>query len=142
VTRRYAEDTRVPVDRTKQELEQLLRKHGAEGFAAGWDARQDRVEFLWKGKQIRFVLPRDPKTSTPQGDRQRWRALLLVVKAKLEAVRAGIAVFEQEFFGFIVIPGTDETIYDYAAPRLKAGELNSARLLPAPPTTGMDRRPG
>jgi hypothetical protein len=36
--RRFAEDTRVPVDRTKQELERLLRAHGAEGYATGWDA--------------------------------------------------------------------------------------------------------
>ncbi|HEV8474571.1 MAG TPA: hypothetical protein VGR82_17470, partial [Methylomirabilota bacterium] len=107
-------------------------KHGAEGFATGWDAFQDRVEFLWQGKQIRFVLPRS-KTSTAQGDRQRWRALLLVVKAKLEAVRAGIAVFEQEFLGFIVVPDTNQTIYEFAAPRLQSGEFTSQRLLPVPP---------
>ena len=56
--RRFAERTSVPVERTKQELERLLRAHGAEGFATGWDPREDRVEFLWTGKHIRFVLPK------------------------------------------------------------------------------------
>jgi len=134
--RRFAEDTRVPVDRTKQELERLLRQHGAEGYASGWDPSQDRVEFLWRGKQIRFVLPRDTTLSAArreQAERQRWRALLLVVRAKLEAVRAGIAVFEQEFLGFIVVPDTNQTIYEHAAPRLQAGEFSASRLLPPPP---------
>jgi hypothetical protein len=40
-----------------------------------------------------------------QADRQRWRALYLVIRAKLEAVEAGIAVYEQEFLAFISSPG-------------------------------------
>ena len=131
---RYAEDTRVPIERSKQELERLLRQHGAEGYATGWDSTQDRVEFLWQGKQIRFVLPRlnaSGRARQEQLDRSRWRALVLVVKAKLEAVRSGIAVFEQEFLGFIVVPGQDRTVYEYARPALEAGRWSVDRLLPA-----------
>lgn len=130
--RRFAEDTRVPIERTKVELEKLLRAHGAEGFATGWDKTQDRVEFLYEGKQIRFVLPREAvsRGRQEQFDRSRWRALLLVVKAKLEAIRSGIAVFEQEFLGFIVVPDTNRTIYEHAQPRLNAKEWTSAGLLP------------
>lgn len=130
---RYAEDTSVPVDRSKQELERLLRQHGAEGYATGWDPKEDRVEFLWQGKQIRFILPRlsaSGRTRQEQLDRSRWRALVLVVKAKLEAVRSGIAVFEQEFLGFIVVPDKNQTIYELVQPRLTAGEFSSGRLLP------------
>lgn len=36
--------------------------------------------------------------------RQRWRALALVIKAKLEAVASGITEFEQEFLAHIVLP--------------------------------------
>ncbi len=39
-----------------------------------------------------------------QACRQRWRALALVIKAKLEAVSAGISVFEDEFLANIVLP--------------------------------------
>ena len=39
-----------------------------------------------------------------QACRQRWRALLLVIKAKLEAVTAGISTIEAEFLANIVLP--------------------------------------
>lgn len=39
-----------------------------------------------------------------QATRQRWRALHLVVKAKLEAVESGITVFDDEFLAHIVLP--------------------------------------
>ena len=39
-----------------------------------------------------------------QACRQRWRALLLVIKAKLEAVTAGISTIETEFLANIVLP--------------------------------------
>ncbi|MFZ5667144.1 MAG: hypothetical protein ACOY7L_18165 [Pseudomonadota bacterium] len=39
-----------------------------------------------------------------QACRQRWRALLLVIKVKLEAVECGISEFEDEFLANIVLP--------------------------------------
>lgn len=151
--RAYAAETGVPVERSKQQLEQLLRAHDADGYHAGWDATRDVVEFLWKGNQIRFELPRPTKKDhqyTPgglwrsekqvvlamqQADRQRWRALYLVIRAKLEAVEAGIAIFEQEFLSFIVVPGRNQTIGEIMVPRIKAGEMDSTRLLAAPAET-------
>ena len=129
--RRYAADTSVSIDRSKQQLERLLRDRGAEGFAVGWDAKEDRIEFLWRGLQIRFILPRASlnqatQRAREQADRQRWRALYLVVRAKIEAIESGIAVFEQEFLGFIVNPQTNTTIYEHAVPMLKAGQWQSA----------------
>jgi hypothetical protein len=58
---------------------------------------------------------------------------LLLVKAKLEAVRGGIAVFEQEFLANIVVPHTNQTVYERIAARLEAGEINTDRLLPPAP---------
>lgn len=40
-----------------------------------------------------------------QDCRQRWRALALAIKAKMEAVECGITSFEEEFLAHIVIPG-------------------------------------
>ncbi len=39
-----------------------------------------------------------------QACRQKWRALYLVIKAKLEAVESGISCFEDEFLANIVLP--------------------------------------
>jgi hypothetical protein len=136
----YASDTEVPVDRTRLEIERMLRLHGANEFAAGWDDTHDKLQFKLGPNVIRFMLPKvDPNADDikclPNGrdrkadavarliaqrDRSRWRALYLVIKAKLEAVQAGIAIFEQEFLAFIVT-ADGLTVGDHLVPRLQAG---------------------
>lgn len=148
---RYAESTDVPVTRSKAHIEELLRTHKAEGFHVGWDASRDVIEFLWKGKQIRFVLPRPERSdfkfggsdrrrrsrtegqitrAIEQADRQRWRALYLVIRAKIEAVEAGLAVFEEEFLASIVVPGRNQTIGEIMLPRIAQGSFDISRALP------------
>lgn len=124
--RGFAYDTSVPVDRSKGHIEALLMRAGAEGYHTGWQSAQgddpgwDAIEFLWKGKQIRFRLPRTKAgRNDEQRNRQRWRVLFLVVKAKIEAVEAGIAIFEEEFLSFIVT-ASGKTIGEVLLPRLTA----------------------
>jgi hypothetical protein len=148
-TPRYASETEVPIDRSKSQIEALLKTRKVEGYHTGWDQSRDMIEFLWRGNQIRFVLPRpkhdDYKFSRSgqmrserqvaqaleQADRQRWRALYLVIRAKIEAVEADLSIFEEEFLAFIVVPGRNETLGQILVPRLKAGEFNLSRALPA-----------
>jgi hypothetical protein len=128
----YAHKTKVPVQRSRQALEDLLHRRGADGFASGWDAEAHRIEFIRQGVRIRFRLPRSTKyaaAAREQDDRRRWRALLLVVKAKLEAVDSGISVFEDEFLAHIVDPATDRTVGEVLVPMIQAGA--KTLLLPA-----------
>lgn len=145
---RYAAETEVPVSKTKGAIESLLVLHGAKEFRSGWTETHDTLEFLLHQQRVRFVLPRpDPRDKAlthdrrgylrapstqqrirEQWDRQRWRALYLVIRAKIEAVEAGIAIFEQEFLAFLVGPN-DLTIGDILVPRLAAGTMWKA--LPA-----------
>lgn len=147
MSKRYASETEVAVEKSKHVIETLLKAHGAEQYHTGWDATRDVVEFGWQGKQIRFVLPRPkPETHalTPSGflrttkqvrlameqaDRQRWRGLYLVVRAKLEAVEAGISVFEEEFMAFIVT-SDNRTIGEILLPRIAEGRFDLNRALP------------
>lgn len=123
----YASGTSVSVERTKSEIELTLRRYGATQFVSGWDSDQGRayVGFHVSERTIKFVLtlPRsdDPlATHTPQGRlrcdtdaqrhweqmvKQKWRALLLVIKAKLESVNGGIETIEEAFMPQIVLPG-------------------------------------
>ena len=93
------------------------------------------------GKQVRFILPLPSITDyklTPTGKirvissqqeaweqacRQRWRALDLVVKAKLEAVESGISVFEEEFLANIVLPN-GQTVKDLVIPEVEHAYLS------------------
>ena len=121
---RYAESTTVPSDRSRAEIEKTLTRYGATTFQYGWQQDRAAIGFVMSGRQIRFVLPLPDResadfTRTPTGKsrtstaaeaayeqavRQRWRALALMVKAKLEAVASGIVTFEEEFLPHTVLP--------------------------------------
>jgi hypothetical protein len=107
----FAAKTRVPVDKTRLEIERLVKRYGATGFLSGYDGKIARIEFLAQNRHIRLtVLVPDGE----QAARQKWRALLLLVKAKLEAVSAKIATFEEAFFADIVVPATNKTVWETA----------------------------
>lgn len=121
---RYAENTQVSSDKSRAEIERTLSRYGATSFTYGWEQTRAAIAFVMEGRQIRFVLPLPDRSSdefrlTPTGKgrapnaaegayeqavRQRWRALALMVKAKLEAVSAGIVSFEVEFLPHTVLP--------------------------------------
>lgn len=120
----YAEKTEVPVGRTRAEIEQLLEKHKAKqyGTAVDYEALAARVQFRLHDRIVRFVitLPDRRKLSGSRferAERQRWRALLLVIKAKLESVESNIETFEHAFLSQIVMPG-DQTVGELVTPAI------------------------
>ena len=102
--RRYAEGTKVSVSRTKVAIDELLERHGAHQRILGTDDIRgiNLVAFTLGGRQVRFELPhcRDD----PREQRRVWRALLLVIKAKLELVAGGDSTVDNEFLPNIVLP--------------------------------------
>ena len=155
---KYAEKTDVSAEKSRAEIETILRRYGATGFAYGWDETSAVLGFKVHNRQIKFILempdPNDQKFwRTPerkfersreqalaaweQATRQRWRALVLVIKAKLEAVEAGISVFEQEFMAHIVLPN-GQTVGDYVLPQIEQAYQTGVmpKLLPGIGGTG------
>ena len=105
--RPYAEGTNVPVVQTKHELEKLLERHGAAQFLAGSDAKAGLgfVGFTLEGRMYRLQLRRrEGKGDPAQRDREQWRALLLVVKGKLEIIARGDTTAQHEFLADLVLP--------------------------------------
>ena len=105
----YASRTQVPVDRSKTEIERILVRYGAEGFGYLSSGSRVMIEFAFQGKRIRFLLQMPKReecsqSSYEQGSRQKWRALTLILKAKLEAVESDITTFEEEFLAHVVLP--------------------------------------
>lgn len=108
----FAKATSVPVSRTQDEIIRTLRKYSATGFVFGEAAGENNstramVMFEMRGRRIRFLLPLPKDRASKQGaqaERTRWRCLLLAIKAKLESVSSGIALFEDEFLANIVMP--------------------------------------
>lgn len=127
--RRYAEKTGVGADRSRVEIERILSRYGADQFMYGTKPDMAVIAFRAQGRHVRFALPfpdvsQFQKTrrgarhiqahidqARDQDIRQRWRALALAIKAKLEAVECGITQFEEEFYAHIVLPNS-KTIYE------------------------------
>jgi hypothetical protein len=139
VTGRYAVKTDVSSYQSQQEIEKMLRRYGADAFQYGWDNNKAAVGFRTQDRHVRFVVPLPDKTDdeftrtparkqkrTPaetekaweQACRQRWRALALAVKAKLEAVEVGIATFDDEFAAYIVLPN-GRTVGEWLTPQIE-----------------------
>jgi hypothetical protein len=143
---RYAENTAVPAEKSRSEIERTLQRYGATAFMYGWDQTQAVVQFQAHDRLVKFLLPMPDResrafTHTPgrgqkrtpdqalaeweKACRQRWRALALVVKAKLEAVEAGISEFEDEFLANIVLPD-GQTAGTWMRPQIDAAYQTAA----------------
>ena len=144
---RFAEQTSVPSDKSRAEIERTLSRYGASSFMYGTTQDRAIVAFEMAGRRIKFDLPmpnrnadefkltparravRNPEQQAAayeQAVRQRWRALALVIKAKLEAVECGITEFEEEFLSHIVLPGghtVGELIIPQIARAYETGEM-------------------
>jgi hypothetical protein len=123
----YAESTRVPVSQSRSEIERLLERHKAKqyGTAVDYDLMAARVQFRLHDRVVRFVIALPDRKKLGDGvrleraERQRWRALLLVIKAKLESVENNIETFEQSFLSQIVMPN-DQTVAEIVSPQIAA----------------------
>ena len=133
---RYASKTTVSVEKSKEEVMTILRRYGCDGF--GSFERKDGacVVFEINKLSISITVPlpgREEFQETETGKartesaitreydqavKQRWRALLLAIKAKLEAVECGISTIEKEFMPFVVMPD-GRTLAEHIQPQLQ-----------------------
>lgn len=126
----YAANTDVTSEKSQAEIRRTIQRYGAKQYAYMEDDTRAVIAFVAHERQVRFILPlpsrdekrfthhsRGPRTPSAaeaeyeQAVRQKWRALNLVIKAKLEAVESGIAQFDQEMYGYVVLPN-GRTIYE------------------------------
>lgn len=181
--RRYAENTTVPVEKSRAEIETLLKKHGATAFFSAFDetARTAMIGFRLKDRMFRIEVrapahheaPRRPPPEKPEAYRRayrgqspetlnerlakehqaaverhakgeagraaewveaelrrRWRAQLLLIKAKLETIAMGASSVEREFLADMLMPD-GKTVGQRAIPAL-AESYASGKALSLP----------
>jgi hypothetical protein len=146
---RYAARTDVPADRSRAEIERLLVRYGATAFQYGWEGDTAAIGFKLQDRYIRILLPMPHPSefemteggrmrsesgtlkAHEQAQRQRWRALVLIIKAKLEAITSGITTLEREFMADVVMPN-NETVGQWLAPQIEAA-YQSGRMPPLLP---------
>jgi len=129
--------TATRVDASKQELERMLRRYGAQSFHVSHD-------FATRQASVTFVLPDDPKhpaamipvrldiettrvakamfareswrgftpTQLEQAERVAWRNLLLWVDAAMSAASIGLQTMTEAFFAHTVVGAAGERMLD------------------------------
>lgn len=123
----------------------MVAQSGAAQFMSAWD-NKGRAIIGWTvdGRMVRLAIPLpapdEPRFVHPirngkyitsrvwadseqkrlhdQACRARWRAMVLIVKAKFEAVAAGVSTFESEFLSNIVLPD-GSTVGEVMRPQLE-----------------------
>lgn len=156
----FAKHTSVDVYRTKAEIEKVITRYGATQFIQGWEDEtgilKAVVQFKMNDRYIKFVIDMPSKNDsrfhlTPgrktkrspdhafksweQSIRQKFRALLLVIKAKLESVESGISEFESEFLAHILLPD-GKTVGQHMIPQIAESYKNKKMPLMLPDLRG------
>lgn len=137
---KYAAQTEVSIEKSQAEIKTIVMKYGATRYATMDDPECALIVFEIASRRIKFTLPlpnrddyahkrhssgkliprstEDAYAQWEQACRQRWRALCLIIKAKLEAVETGITTIEKEFLANILLPD-GQLVGDYLAPQLE-----------------------
>lgn len=124
----YAENTEVPFERSIAEIIGVVRKAGADQIGQIEDRKGFVLQFTLSDRMVRFRVtfptraeveemkgPRqDASRVEQQWRRQRARALLLVIKAKIESVDSGVETFEEAFLPNVVL-ADGSTVYERVA---------------------------
>lgn len=157
--RRYAQDTAVPIARSRGEIDKLLRAWGATGIQWTDQFEHDRVtlRFIWPRGDARFTARFDLKLPTSDSfedsardkrngkllpaklrklldsrGKHEHRVLALWIKAALNAVDAGIVQPEVLFLPFIE-NAQGKTVAEATLPALtNGGSVSFPALLAAP----------
>ena len=148
----FAKGTKVAIETTDQQIKTMLRKAGATAYATFEDDNSAKIAFRLNDLNIRMTLAMPDRESEQftrvrvnqhggmaersesaaerlweQACRERWRALHLCVKAKLEAIAAGVETFEDAFLAHVQTD-TGETIGERLRPDLKGIVAGNAPL--------------
>ena len=121
----YAETTSVPFEKSIAEIIGLLKRSGAEQIGQMEDRQSFTLTFAMQERIVKFrvVFPSSEEIAKMTGPRQeaakvrdqwhrqRGRALLLVLKAKLESIESRVETFEQAFLANVVM-ANGETVYE------------------------------
>lgn len=149
----FAANTDVSVAKSRAEIENLITRYGATSTAFMSEPGRALIMFEAQNRRIVFELPlpdikdqifaKDGRKAerTPdkrlevweQACRQKWRALALVIKAKLEAVDSKITSFDDEFLAHIMMPD-GLTVGKHIKPNIAAAYAGGKMvpLLPPP----------
>lgn len=127
--RLFAQNTKVPISRSKAHIEEVIRKYGGDRFGYMQDKKMAIIAFEINGKPVQLRIP---MSDDEQENIRRWRSMFLITKAKLEYIELGYSSIEKEFLSDIMLPH-GETIGDWCVPQIALqGPVENILALPKP----------
>lgn len=117
--KRYAEGTTVEVTSSRGEITGILAKHGVVRQAMASEPERDILQFELAGRRFQLVVERPtladvrrmyPNAYNEQAKldgewRRRWRATVLLLKAKLEFADGETSTIERELLPYMLTAG-------------------------------------
>lgn len=121
--KRFAEGTKVTIDSSRGEITGILAKHGVQRMGWATDGTTDELMFELGGGQYKFRITRPTAAEIEKRDRReyvypdnvdwdrkaddehrrRWRANVLLLKAKLEFIEGGDTTLDRELLPYRVL---------------------------------------
>ncbi len=141
----YAKETIIEPEQTRNDIEKLLFRYGADTFGYGRMGTTSIISFRFHSLVIKLTVeepllesffkdssdrkrsPEKQKLAWKQAIRSRWRLLLLVIKGRLEMITVGMSSFEEQFMADIVMPN-EQRLSDWVRPILE--EANRTDRMP------------
>lgn len=147
----YAANTKVKVSDSRDEIESALKKYGGAGFGYMTQGDTALIAFVLEGRHYRMVLTLPSydailyekidaikkrrhctegealEAAYEQEVMRRWRALALVIKAKLVAVAEGVRTISEEFLADEVMPN-NQRFEEWAEPQIE--EMRRRGVMP------------
>jgi hypothetical protein len=135
---RYAYGTKVSATDSRGEITGILAKHGVSTMAWGTKPTGDFLQFEIGGKLYKFSIDRpsmddaresflsagktdwgwrhqaDQEVALDAEWRRRWRAIVLLIKAKMEFADGGETTVEREFMPYLML-ANGQTMADWVA---------------------------
>jgi hypothetical protein len=145
----YAVRTNVAIEDSQAEITDCLRRSGASELVQGWNPSAAFLAFSIAGRSVKLIVPmpavaefertgggrkRNPaqqRQAHEQAQRARWRALALIVRAKIEAIEIGASTLDREFLADLVMPD-GSTVGERLQPELHRA-LSTGKLPPMLP---------
>lgn len=121
--KRYAEGTKTPAIQTRTAIEKMLLEASADQFLNGNDVSKERafIQFTMAKRMFRIYVDyakhKDRAFEREQREREAWRLLLLLVKAKLQLIRMGESKAEIEFLANVMMPD-GSTVGEHVLPAI------------------------
>jgi hypothetical protein len=133
--RRFAEDTKVSVGSSQGEIKDRLKAAGASRIAVFEEPEGSSVAFEIEARQYRISVPLPTGKNAQQEERRAWRLMLLLIKAKTEAIREGATTVEREFLADMLMPN-GRTLHETAAESIRiayeSGKMPKSLMLTGP----------